>query len=168
MLSLLDAIPLFLGFFGLILGAGVGYNYYGVLGSILGALSAAVAGVCIGAVPRWLSDRRLRQRLARTQREISERSTDTLIDDLRSRRIESAHFIIAELVRRGYDITSVRPFLLDYLTSSNAGERVGGWAAVRQFFPDLDLAGYSPFVAADIRHAAIEQIRPRFANDPVA
>jgi hypothetical protein len=158
MLSVLDAIPLFFGFCGILLGSAVGYNYFGILGGIIGALLFAAIGVFIGSIPRQLSNRHHNQKLARIRHEISKQSTEELIEDLRLRRTANAHFIIAELSLRNYKISSLIPLLVNYLSSNNISERVGGWASFKQFLPNILPPDYSPSASEESRRFAIKKL----------
>ena len=132
-LLLIVAVPA-----GLWLGASTGYARFGTAGAVAGSLLGGVLGYLLGRLPfvlaaRWLmtglsrhSSHRLRERLA-TEYYVS-------------------HLILAELMRRGEDISVDLPAVLALLRSDSPDERRFGFGSLQLAFPELarQLSDFDP------------------------
>jgi hypothetical protein len=124
---------------GAVLGARAGLAMFGILGAVIGAMAGGVVGLIAGKLPFNLA-------LGGVARCLARQSTSELRAAWKSGSTPVPNLVLLELRRRGEDIRSELPLLLEMLVSPDVGRRCLGWAALTSAFPELmeQLRDYRP------------------------
>jgi hypothetical protein len=130
MLTLFDVLQLLGAWVGLVVGIVSGERFFGTLGAIVVALVGAVLGFVAGTIPFVLV-------LRMVSRDLAAKTVAELRADLRSPNCLAPNVILLELLRRGEEIHSELPVVLDMLVAEASDRRGAGWAALLSAFPDL-------------------------------
>jgi hypothetical protein len=129
LLTIFDILPVAVAVAGADCGYRAGHSGGGVAGGVVGAGCGVVVGWALGSLPFLLSARVLRRSLASSS-----------IPHLRERLEREyfiSHLIIAELVKRGEPVESVREAVMRQLASQNADVQRFGKTNAKLWFPDL-------------------------------
>lgn len=123
---------------GLVLGADAGQARLGLIGAAAGALLGGVLGYLAGRLPFALACHWL-------MRDFSRQSSQRLRERLTAEYYVS-HLILAELMRRGEDISGDLPAVLTLLRSESPDERKFGLGSLQLAFPELaqQLSDFDP------------------------
>jgi hypothetical protein len=124
---------------GVIAGGSIGWNRFGILGCVAGALIGFLSGAVIGQLPLLVG-------LKRMSRQFDRMTDEQLSEYLHDRECLATNLVLLELDRRGSDIQRELPFVHSLLASDEVQRRTRGWAALMSAFPELvgRVPGYSP------------------------
>ena len=142
MFTLFDLLQL-VGFIGgLVLGIALGADSFGIVGGIVGGIGGFFIGAIIGRLPLiatlWLQARQFKSH-----------SSDELRQSLHRDDCLTPNLHLLELQRRGEDIQTELPLVLQMLVSDHSDRRGFGWAALTSAFPDVanQISGYNPMAS---------------------
>lgn len=154
MITLFDILPLLGAGVGLIVGVVGGDRLLGMPGVISGALFGGALGFIAGHIPFVVALRML-------SRELAAQPVTELRTSLRSADCPAPNVILLELQRRGEDIRSELPVVLEMLVSEDSGRRGAGWAALVSAFPELAalIPDYRIFDPDETCRSKIERLR---------
>lgn len=154
MFTLFDLIKLMALFVGTAVLAIVGHELWGWAGAVVGAFVGGVAGWILGGLPWWLARRA-------TSRSLAGRSTEDLVAEIREHRTLIPNFLLQELRRRGYDMETLLPTMLDALESENPLRRNLGYVAVCSAYPEIAarLGSYAPSASPEECRAELSALR---------
>lgn len=144
MFTIFDAFELAVALGFLFVGGQTGFQHFGILGALVGAVLGGVVGYQIGRIAivilKWLVVLYLRRM-----------TTEELRAELRRPEREVNHHAFAELVRRGEDISQDLEVVLPMLVAGYNVKRIYGIKILRRFFPDLaeKLPEYDPLDSLD-------------------
>lgn len=128
-LTVFDIFELTAAVGGCIAGFQTGYVTWGWLGAIAAALGGLCVGVVVGRIPSALT-------LAFLRRDLQRCDTATLKERLGSQSYVS-HFIVPVLRRRGEAERDLQEPMLSLLLAESSDERWHAWRTVNLCFPDL-------------------------------
>jgi hypothetical protein len=116
---------------GIVIGGSWGSAWFGSVGGFTGGALGVIVGYIIGGVPYALSIRTLQNSL--------DKETDLQLRD----RIASgkeyyiSHLLLAQLMKRGQDVTDMLPSIVDLLESESSDRRRFGWGSLKFAFPEI-------------------------------
>ncbi len=108
----------------------IGIDWFGVIGGVVGAIAGGFLGSGVGHLPVFLILRSL-------ARDLGRKSSGELRESLHQLNCKIPNLLLLELKRRGEDINSELPIVLDLLESEETGPRSRGWTALASAFPEL-------------------------------
>lgn len=115
---------------GCVFGVTTGVEWFGVIGGVVGAIAGGFLGSVVGNLPEFFILRSI-------SRDLRRKSTGELREYLHKQGGPAPNILLLELKRRGEDINSELPIVLDLLESEEKGLRSHGWAALASAFPEL-------------------------------
>lgn len=135
--TLFDLVEWICPAFGLGVGMSFGWNRFGAIGAVLGAVAGGLGGLVLGRLPLFLALRLLGLR---------RKSTAGLQAIFEKDQYYVFHLALPELMARGVDVSPQRPRILDLLLSKDSDRRSFGWTCLQIAFPELarGLAGFDP------------------------
>lgn len=127
-----------------IVGVGLGSDLFGRWGAIAGGIIGVVIGHVVGVMPDWLSTRLFFRHLARSS---DEELWKIVNEDFWA---FCQTMALLQLAARGRDVRTQLPRIVKMLESDKELERVYGWDALRNVFPQETelVADYNPRAAA--------------------
>src|SRR5512133_650254 len=157
MITLYDLLAVICTIAGALLAMGFGRTY-GVGWGIVGAVAGGLLGAWIGRIPKRLTMRRARQRLARFT-----------IEELRQQLYTPAfspnrwppNFLLLELRARGEDLNKHVELVLGMLEAEQPWQRAFGYGALLSAYPQLarGLKGYRPSGSVDECREKVRELR---------
>ena len=139
------------------LAGGVAGNHFGFIGILFGVIIGFIAGCFIGSLPIFWATRAFHKRF-------SDKSSSFLRSVLHKAEpdvLYPPNFILLELQRRGEDISSELPMVLDLLESEESARRCFGVAAITSAFPDIakNISAYNSYGTTDECRKSIKLLR---------
>jgi len=141
MITFYDLLAILCTVAGALLGMGFARTYG--FSIILGAVAGVIVGGGLGRIPKWLTARRARKRLAKFS-----------IEELRQQLYAPAfspnrwppNYLLLELKARGEDLNKHIELVLSMLEADAPWQRAFGYGALLSAYPHLvkDLKGYRP------------------------
>jgi len=157
MLTLYDLLTIICTVAGILSGMGVGAAY-GTLWGIVGAVAGGLVGAGLGRIPKRLTMRRARKRLARFT-----------IEELRQQLYAPAfspnrwppNFLLMELRARGEDLNKHVELVLSMLEAEQPWQRAFGYGALLSAYPHLarGLKGYRPSASVEVCRRKAAELR---------
>lgn len=145
---------------GALLGLGVARAYG--FSSVLGAVAGALAGGGLGGIPKRLTLRRARRRLARFS---VEELRQQLYTPVFSANRWPPNYLLMELRARGEDLNKHIELVLSMLEADQPWQRAFGYGALLSAYPHLakDLKGYRPSASVEDCRERVGGLRGRQA-----
>lgn len=137
-------------------GASNGFEYFGLFGGIVAAAAGGCAGFLVGKLPWALL-------LAWMRRSLNRESSQRLRERVRrGREYFMSHLLLAELMRRGEDVSGELPAILELLRSGSADHRRFGWGALIVAFPHYaaQIPEYQPSAATELCRSVASRLGP--------
>lgn len=124
---------------GVALAACLGWQYFGIVGLMVGGVAGLLLGAVIGVLPLVVA-------LSWQGKRLRVLSSDELRRRLRESDCLAPNLLLLELLSRGESIDDEQTIVIDLLASDDSSRRTRGWAAAQSVYPELaeQLAGYSP------------------------
>lgn len=148
---------------GIIAGIFIGYKcgllWFGTIGAIGGALAGGVMGYIVARLPWVFADRSIKLKLAK---ESSQQLRERL-----HREYFAALLILAQLMKRGEDISDELPWVIDLLKSEDKNRRIFGWRTLKFAFPKIaaQIAEYRPTDSTEKCRALASRLDPHIESN---
>ncbi|MCL2871895.1 MAG: hypothetical protein FWF41_02765 [Betaproteobacteria bacterium] len=123
---------------GIFIGHKCGLLWFGTTGAIGIALVGGAMGYIVARLPWVFANRSIKQRL---EKEPSQQLRERLHHEY-----FVAHLILAQLMKRGEDISNELPWVIGLIKSEDKNRRIFGWSALKFAFPKIaaQIAEYRP------------------------
>jgi len=156
MITFYDLLAITGAVVGALLGMGLARAYG--FPSVLGAVAGALIGGGLGRIPKWLTVRRARRRLARFT-----------VEELRQQLYTPAfspgrwppNYLLLELRARGEDLNKHIELVLSMLEAEQPWQRAFGYGALLSAYPHLarGLKGYRPSAPVEDCRGKVAELR---------
>jgi len=158
MITFYDLLAIIGSVVGALLGMGVARAYG--FSSVLGVVAGAVVGGGLGGIPKRLTLRRARRRLARFSVEELRRQ---LYTPAFSANRWPPNYLLMELRSRGEDLSKHIELVLSMLEADQPWQRAFGYGALLSAYPHLakDLKGYRPSASVENCRERVGELRRR-------
>ena len=125
---------------GSFIGGKYGFLNLGFIGGLTGAVIGAGAGFLLGRLPYLFASFSAKRSF---EKESSQRLRERL---RRGNEYYVSHLLLAQLMKRGENIASELPSIVDLIKSESSERRRFGWAALKFAFPETasKIAEYQP------------------------
>lgn len=157
MITLYDLLAMLCIVAGALLGMGFGRTY-GPFGGILGAVVGLFLGGWFGRIPKWLTVRRARKRLAKfTVEELRQQLYAPVFSPNRW----PPNYLLLELRARGEDLNKHIELVLSMLEAEQPWLRAFGYGALLSAYPHLapGLKGYRPSGPVEDCREKVQRLR---------
>jgi len=152
--TIFDAFWRIIPALGIVLGGLAGHRLFGPIGLVIGAILGLIIGSFLGKLPG-------NRMLIAIHRELKDKSDDDLRASLRSPDCKYPNITLLELNRRGVNISSELPVVLDMLEAEDIERRRKGVAAITSAFPGIadKVSDYKPTDTVDECRKKIQVLR---------